>query len=438
VFVAGQYQPTGGTASEISASIESAVRSGALAAGATLPPVRALAATLGVSPATVASAYQALRRRGLIETAGRNGTRVRPRPPVAGLRGAWRLPVPPGATDLASGDPDDRLLPDLDAVFADLPPDSPSLRDIAAERFEGDGIDLSGAGVGVAGGSLDCIERVLGAHLQPGDRVAVEDPGWANLLDLIAALGLHPVPFGLDDDGPRPEALASALATGCRATVITTRAQNPTGASVTLARAAELQPVLARHPNMLLIEDDHSGDLSGAPLASLAATTSRWAFVRSVSKAYGPALRCAPFAADLATLARFEGRQRLGTGFVSPFLQRAVVGLWRSPRVAAQVAEAGRVYDARRDGLVAALREQGVEAVGRTGINVWASVSDETTAVTVLREAGYAVAPGSLYRLATPPAIRITVSRLDVAGLQPFADLVAKAVSASAAYRQTW
>ena len=78
-----------------------------------MPPVRVLATRLGVSPATVAAAYQALRQRGVVETAGRRGTRVRPRPPVSGPRAARRLPPPPGARDLSGGEPDPRLLPDL-------------------------------------------------------------------------------------------------------------------------------------------------------------------------------------------------------------------------------------------------------------------------------------------------------------------------------------
>ncbi|PZG13164.1 GntR family transcriptional regulator, partial [Micromonospora craterilacus] len=81
--MSARYQVTGATAVEISASIESAIRVTALAPGALLPPVRALAAELAVSPATVSRAYAELRQRGLIVTAGRNGTRVRPRPPVA-------------------------------------------------------------------------------------------------------------------------------------------------------------------------------------------------------------------------------------------------------------------------------------------------------------------------------------------------------------------
>ncbi|WP_174529855.1 GntR family transcriptional regulator, partial [Micromonospora maritima] len=81
--MAARYQISGSTSASISASVESGIRAGALAPGDALPAVRTLAGELGVSPATVAKAYQELRQRGLVATAGRHGTRVRPRPPVA-------------------------------------------------------------------------------------------------------------------------------------------------------------------------------------------------------------------------------------------------------------------------------------------------------------------------------------------------------------------
>jgi hypothetical protein len=79
--------------------------------------------------------------------------------------------------------------------------------------------------------------------------------------------------------------------------------------------------------------------------------------------------------------------------------------------------------------MLAALRERGIEAVGRTGINVWMPVADETQAVASLREAGYAVAPGHLYRIASPPAIRITVASLQPHEIEPLADAVALSIN---------
>ena len=55
---------------------------------------------------------------------------------------------------------------------------------------------------------------------------------------------------------------------------------------------------------------------------------------------------------------------------------------------------------------------------------------DETRAVAGLRDAGYAVAPGSLYRIGTGPAIRITISPLADADIEPLADAVVRAVGA--------
>ena len=63
---------------QIRAHVVGAVRDGALAPGARLPAVRALAAELGVAAGTVAKAYRTLEADGVVETRGRNGTVVAP------------------------------------------------------------------------------------------------------------------------------------------------------------------------------------------------------------------------------------------------------------------------------------------------------------------------------------------------------------------------
>jgi len=416
------------------------VRDGRLPPGSPLPPIRALAERLGVSPATVAAAYRALRQRGLVETAGRHGTRVRPRPPVAGARTGLRLPVPAGVLGLSSGEPDPALLPRLGqalrrlAASADAPAGYasagpvPELIALARQRLATDGLPMRNAELTVTNGALDGLERLLTAHLRPGDRVAVEDPGWANLLDLLAVLGLEPLPVPVDDDGPTEAGVRAAVAAGARAMVVTTRAQNPTGAALTRARAGALRRVLREAKDLLVIEDDHAGELAEVPLHSLAGVTAHWAFLRSVSKPYGPDLRLAALAGDDATVGRVVGRMRLGAGWVSTLLQRLVLELWRDERVAAAVRRAAATYTARREALREALRHRGLPARGRTGLNVWVPVPDETAVVARLRDDGYAVAPGSLYRLDAAPGIRLTVSVLPDDRITAVADAVARAV----------
>jgi len=216
-----------------------------------LPPIRELATQLGVNANTVAAAYRLLRERGAVETAGRRGTRVRDRPATTprSLRG---VAVPPGVRDLSTGNPDPNLLPiaTVDVrrgrtVLYGEPAVSPELAAFAQSTLTDDGVP--GEHITVTAGALDGIERVLAAHLRPGDRVAVEDPGWANLLDLLAALGFSAVPIRVDDDGPMTADVARALRRGVRAVVVTTRAQNPTGAAVSAARAKELRALLVEH-----------------------------------------------------------------------------------------------------------------------------------------------------------------------------------------------
>ena len=398
--------------------------------------MRTLASQLEVSPGTVAAAYRTLRQRGIVATDGRRGTRVRSGPAMA-RRSEARLPVPPGAVDLSAGNPDPRLLPALGPHLRTLAPGPvvygmvgilPELADLARRRFAADGVD--GDAVTVTSGCLDAVERILTVHLSPGDSVAVEDPGWSNLLDLIAAMNLQPVPVAVDDDGPDPQAVESALRHGARALLVTCRAQNPFGASVGLRRAGELRSVLARHPDTLVIEDDHAAELAAEPVRPLAGASERWAFVRSTSKPYGPDLRCALVAGDEETIGRVEGRQWLAARWVSTVLQSLVVSLWQDPRVDAAVTRAGDRYDERRSGLLTALAARGVPAHGRSGLHCWIPVEDETSVCARLLEAGWVVAPGRMYRLASPPGIRISASTLQAGRqVEAFADAVAGALA---------
>ncbi len=402
-----------------------------------LPPVRALAGRLEVSPGTVAAAYRQLRQRGVVDTDGRRGTRVRATPAIA-PRSQSRLPVPPGAHDVSHGSPDPRLLPALGPRLRALTPEPagysrsstlPEFADLARQRLGADGVPTDA--LTVTSGCLDAIERVLAAHLAAGDAVAVEDPGWSSLLDLLAAMNLPVLPVPVDDDGPEPAGLESALRRGARALVVTSRAQNPYGASVGAARSGVLRGMLARHAGLLVVEDDHAAELAADPLHTLAGSTTHWALVRSVSKPYGPDLRCAVLAGDDETIGRVEGRQWLAVRWVSTILQGLVVALWRDERVDALITRAGSTYDDRRGTLLAALEARGIPAHGRSGINVWVPVGDETAACARLLEAGWVVAPGRMFRVVSGPGVRITTSMLQRGDVDVLADAVAAALAPS-------
>ncbi|MYU23045.1 aminotransferase class I/II-fold pyridoxal phosphate-dependent enzyme [Streptomyces sp. SID8352] len=436
----GEYRITGRGAAEISASVERAVGAGRLEPGQALPPMRELAERLGVNPNTVAAAYRTLRERGVIETAGRRGSRVRAKPATTG-RGFIRVEVTEGVRDVSEGNPDPALLPPLGPAFAAAAaegdrspvlygqePVEPELARLARADMDADGVPEGP--VAVASGSLDALERVLAAHLRPGDVVAVEDPGWGGLLDLVPALGLRTAAVGVDEEGPRPDEVRRALAAGARALVVTDRAQNPTGAALSAARARALRRVLREHPQTLLIEDDHGHRIVDLPLHPLAGTTHHWAFVRSAAKACGPDLRLAVLTGDGVTLDRVRGRQRLGPGWVSRVTQRAVARLWADGAV--DTVAVARAYGARRNALLEALAERGVEAHGRSGMNVWVPVPDETGAVARLLQAGWAVAPGARFRVAAPPGVRITVSTLAEEEAGALADAVASALGRGA------
>ena len=407
-----QNSITGRTAAELAASVEAAIRRGELRPGARLPPIRALAASLDASHVTVAAAYRRLRERGLAVGAGRAGTRVAAQPPLPVRRG---LPIPAGVRDLVNGNPDPDLLPDLPVLspghvlYGTDPKDEVLLEQVGA-AFAADGIPAEH--VTIVSGALDGLERLLDAEVRPGDRVAVEDPTFPRVLDLLASLGLQIEPVSIDEAGPRPEALVRVLRRGVDALIVTPRAQNPSSTAIDAERAAELRRVLADHPELMVIEDDHAAGIAGAPANSVGAGRERWAVVRSFAKGLGPDLRVAALAGDEVTIARVEGRQFLGIGWVSHILQRTVAAMLSNPRTSKGLALAEAAYGQRRTALVEALASHGITAWGRSGHNVWVPVTEEVTVVAGMLAAGYAVAAGERFRLASPPGVRITIATL--------------------------
>jgi DNA-binding transcriptional MocR family regulator len=326
--------------------------------------------------------------------------------------------VPKGVIDLRTGGPDPALLPALAGLASNLKasrpygesPVSSRLARVATAKLVADGVDASS--IAVVGGALDGVERVLGAWLRPGDRVAVEDPGYTAVLDLLAALGLRPVPVRMDDRGAIPGQLASALEHGVSAAVLTPRAQNPTGAAWDAARAGELREVLRLHADVLVVEDDHAGPAAGVALDTICGGVDRWATIRSVSKWLGPDLRLAVLAGDPATVSRVEGRQALGPGWVSYLLQDMVAAMWANIRTERALHKAASVYAARREALVGSLRAEGIVTSPRSGLTAWVPVPDEHAIVSGLFEEGIAVSPGERFRIESAPGVRIVFAAL--------------------------
>lgn len=404
-----QYQPRGSGASEIAANLEADIAAGRLLPGMAVASVRRTAAELGVSTATVAAAMADLRRRGVVVSRPRSGLQVADRPPV---RSGVEIPaVPAGARDLVTGSPDPALLPDLTAALRRLEapqrlyggePVLPELAEVAGAAFAADGVPVTR--VCAVNGALDGIERVLAAHVAPGDAVAVEDPGWPGVFDLARALGLRLAPVRVDERGMLPDALAAALADGARAVVLTPRGHNPCGSALDAARAKELRAVLT--DDVLVLEDDHLGPVAGTAWHTLVtAGRKRWAAVRSVSKWLGPDLRLAVLTGDETTLARVEGRQALGPSWVSTIVQRLAVAVWDDP----VVARAAEAYRERREALAALVEA----APAPSGINLWVPVPDEFPVVRMLLDEGWAVAAGAPYRLSPGSAIRVTTAALE-------------------------
>ncbi len=411
----------------IASGIARLITTGDLAPGDRLPTVRELASDLGVSPATVSHAWQTLASTGLIMSRGRSGSFVRSKPRewmpsrYRGLDGTLEARL-----DLSRGTPDTELLTTLGPALARVSarenastasptsymakPDIPELHDLLRETWPSRVESIT-----VTNGALDAIDRTLAALVRFGDRVLLENPTFPPFMDLLEHYGLEPIGVPLDDEGMRPEAFAAALGRGPAVVLMQPRAHNPTGVSMTRARAEHLAVILARRRNgesAIVIEDDHSGAISTAPDVTLATwLPDRVLHVRSFSKSHGPDLRIGALGGPRALVDRVVARRLLGPGWTSRMTQALLFELLTDEDSVADIGRARDTYAARQAAMGAALAEHGVEFAAGDGINAWLRVADERDAIVQLTASGIRVAPGTPFQLGDPDDahVRVTV-----------------------------
>jgi DNA-binding transcriptional MocR family regulator len=182
------------------------------------------------------------------------------------------ISAPPAASDL----------PALALASADLLAAVPAhgyepagvavLRAALARRHTALGLPTGADQVEVTHGAQHAIDLALATLCQPGDAVAVEDPTYPGVLDVLAARRLRPVALAGDARGPTPAGVEAAVRSGgARVVFLLPGVHNPTGRVLDPGRRQALAGVLDEL-DVTVVEDNTLADLTyedAAPSAGL-------------------------------------------------------------------------------------------------------------------------------------------------------------------------
>ena len=381
----------------IAKSLRDAVATGRLAAGEWLPSTRELAVTFGVHRHTVQLAVDVLVAEGLLETSPRRGVVVAAEPlrPSVGAsrrssrgfggfklaRGSERLrltELPSAAAKaipLHAATPDVSLLPvaELRAAYAQTlrgsrvaalaSLDRRGLSALRSEivRYLRRARALVAEDVIITHGSQEGIALVAQSLIEPGDAVAVEDPGYVPAVEAFRSLGADIVPIAVDAQGIRVDHLAETLAKRrVKLLYVTPNHQFPTTVTLSSPRRAELLALTRRH-DVAIIEDDydHEYHYRGAPQAPLAAwkEAPHVLYVGTLSKLVAPGVRVGFLAGD-ATVLDAVARRRELTSRGNDGVTQAALAVWmKDGGFERHLRRARRTYAARRDAALQALAE---------------------------------------------------------------------------------
>ena len=414
----------------IASALRHMIDSGEIGQGTKLPTVRDLSSHLGVSPATVNQAWQALAQAGMLTTRGRAGTFVSSfsvsnhTPRFLGLGG----PVINAGIDLSRGIPDPLLLPSLAQAMERVTAN----RDIWSSSYFDEPVipeldqllrqswPFRPESLTVVDGALDALSRIVSVLISFGDRVIVESPGFPPLLDMLERVGAEIIPVGLDEQGLIPSEFRQALGRDPIAAFVQPRAHNPTGTSMSQLRASELAALigsgLSGSGTCWIIEDDHSGDISVAADVSIGQyRPDRTVHIRSFSKSHGPDLRLAAIGGSSLVIEPLVNNRMLGPGWSSRLLQHILVELLTNKDSVSAVENARDQYSFRSAHLREALLDGGLDPSTGDGINLFVPVEDEQSVLINLAAEGIRVAPGKPFFAGKVqlPGVRITTSVLD-------------------------
>ncbi|MGQ0467833.1 MAG: MocR-like transcription factor YczR [Sporichthyaceae bacterium] len=414
-------------------ALRGAIVAGLVGEAERLPPERELAAALAVSRSTVTAAFDLLRADGLLVSKQGSGTEVRGpgRRAIGGSRMAGHI-LDVAGIDLAVGAPiDPGHLPPLRVDLADLtaaqagsgmsPRGLPALREAVAARHTAEGLFTDAAQVHVTSGAHQAIALTLAACAAAGDAVAVEDPNYSGVFDILDRIGARPVPLAADADGVRPSDLDRVLRTVRPAAVyLQTGPHNPTGRVSSQDRVAALGAVLDRY-RANVVEDRILGDLaySGRP-AELAAVCRRASVVtvNSLSKVGWGGLRIGWLRAAPPTVERTV-HLKLGTdlGAAIPAQLMAVALFPQLDELAARRRASMRQAVDRAIARIAVDLPDWTLARPHGSALLWARlpVVDTRPFVALAARHGVHVAPGSVAQIdrADSPYVRICVDRPD-------------------------
>ncbi|RZQ59514.1 PLP-dependent aminotransferase family protein [Amycolatopsis suaedae] len=415
-------------AARIYRQLRDGILDGRLRPGERLPPTRELARELAVSRNTVAVAYERLTAEGFLTGHVGRGTFVsaapvppgttRAAPAGTGLRpvARWRsLPSPADGQaapefDFRVGVPDPALFPLRtwrrlvgQALRPSLLPPSgyadpaglAELR-VAVARHIGAARSVRTSGEDVlmtqgAQQALDLIGRVL---VEPGTRVAVEDPGYPPATRLFASHGARITKVPVDAEGLDVDALPR----GIRLVYTTPSHQFPLGMPMSLARRTALLAWAERN-DAVIIEDDYDSEyrFSDRPLEPLQSLDrhGRVLYVGSFSKTLLPALRMGFLVAPASLHPALRQARQLLDWHGDLVTQSALASFIDEGLLARHVRRTTREYAVRRDHILASLRDQPMlrTVPSSAGLHVCALLSegDGGAVVEAAARAGVAV-----------------------------------------------